>query len=99
MSWRIAGEAEILQVAVDPMKRRQGLGRKLLDAFLGAELAAGTQEVFLEVRESNAGAIKLYDTFGFSHSGTRKGYYSNPPENALLMQWTHEVHEREGGKT
>lgn len=76
-----AGEREILNVAVDSTYRRQGLGERLLQA----ELERGGVH-FLEVRESNLAARKLYEKKGFREMAVRKGYYQSPPENAILMR-------------
>lgn len=76
------GEFEILNVAVDPAYRRQGVAKTLLNH----QLAKGGQH-FLEVRESNLGALNLYRSLGFVVIGTRVDYYSNPGENAIVMKW------------
>lgn len=73
------GESELLQVEVEVGYRRRGLGRRLLETAL-----EGT--VFLEVREGNAGAIELYSTLGFAVAGRRRGYYTGPTEDALVME-------------
>jgi len=80
-----ADEGEILNLAVDPARRRRGAGRRLLAAMLDWLAAGGVREVFLEVRASNAAAIGLYARSGFRHLGIRKGYYSGPREDALTM--------------
>lgn len=78
----VAGEADIVRVAVLPEYRRQGIARALLNcAFDKVEGA-----VFLDVRESNTPAIELYKSLGFADTGVRKNYYSNPTENAVLMK-------------
>src|SRR5208283_3230600 len=76
-----AGEREILNVAVDLPFRRQGLSQRLLQV----ELERGGIH-FLEVRESNLAARKLYEKKGFREMAVRKGYYQSPPENAILMR-------------
>lgn len=82
----IAGEGEILNVAVAPEQRRHGLGSKLLEAGLAGLSESGAQRVWLEVRESNAGAQQLYLRQGFQAAGRRKRYYKNPVEDALVLQ-------------
>ena len=77
------GEREILNVAVDPSHRREGMGRELVEA----ELARSQGAWFLEVRESNAAAIALYRSMGFEVSGRRAGYYSQPSEAAIVMRF------------
>ena len=77
------GEREILNLAVDPSQRRRGVARALLQA----ELGRGKNQWFLEVRESNAGAIALYQNAGFRVAGRRESYYSNPPEPGIVMKF------------
>ncbi len=82
----IAGEAEILNIAVLPLYRRQGVGRRLLDSVLAAVTAGGAVEAFLEVRESNQAARFLYEARGFRAVGFRTDYYRKPRENAVIMR-------------
>lgn len=77
------GEREILNVAVDPAKRRRGIGKMLVEA----ELARSQGVWFLEVRESNAAAIALYRSMGFEPAGRRPGYYAHPTEPAIVMRF------------
>jgi len=80
------GEAELLKIAVIPNWRRRGVGRALVqDIFAGAS-RAGARRLFLEVREQNTAARALYANMGFTETGRRKGYYSQPPDNALLLE-------------
>ena len=81
----VAGEGEILNLAVDPAVRRRGVGRGLLHAVLDAMRAAGTTAVFLEVRQSNVAAQRLYAGAGFRSVALRRGYYRNPTEHAVTM--------------
>lgn len=76
------GEREILNVAVEPSARREGIGRLLLETVL----FRGRGAWFLEVRESNAAAISLYKSLGFTPSGRREGYYHDPPGAAIVMR-------------
>lgn len=69
------GEAHILNLAVDPSRRREGLARFLLEHLLQIARAAHTTVVLLEVRRSNKAAIRLYQGFGFKQIGTRRNYY------------------------
>jgi [ribosomal protein S18]-alanine N-acetyltransferase len=84
----IAGEAEVLTLAVRPQARRRGLARALLDAALG--IATPTCEAaFLEVAEDNPGAVALYQGCGFERVGRRGGYYSRrdgPAVAAIVMR-------------
>ena len=82
----IVGTGEILNLAVAPDWRRLGIGRQLLDAGLEALSARGAEEVYLEVRESNAGALALYQAAGFRPVGQRTGYYRSPREDALVLR-------------
>jgi [ribosomal protein S18]-alanine N-acetyltransferase len=78
-------QAEILNLAVAPQKRRQGYATALLLAALREFQAHDVREVHLEVRESNTAAIAFYNTHGFVKSGLRRGYYRAPDENAVTM--------------
>ena len=82
----VAGEGELLRIAVDPAVRGRGLGRKLLEAVTETAGEDGIQTIFLEVRESNRAAVNLYRSAGFREIGRRRGYYHNPPEDAILME-------------
>ena len=79
-------EAEILNVAVLPDCRRQGMGALLVSAVLAAAGSRGVDTIFLEVRASNAPAIGLYSRHGFAPCGRRKNYYERPTEDAILMK-------------
>ena len=83
-----AGEWEIENIAVSAGVRRRGLGSRLLGEFLDRVRARGGSEVFLELRESNVAALKLYEKSGFVESGRRKSYYHDPAENALLLRFS-----------
>jgi len=74
----IAGEAEILTLAVLPGQRRQGQGRTLVARFLEQAREGGAGLAFLEVAEGNAAAIALYLGAGFAVTGRRRGYYRDP---------------------
>ena len=71
----VADEAELLLLAVDPDRRRQGVGRSLLDDFVEHAKGLGVALVHLEVRENNP-AIQMYSAAGFSAAGRRRDYYS-----------------------
>ena len=81
-----AGEAELLNMAVDAADRRKGLGSKLLAAAATEAEALEASRMYLEVRESNQAAISFYERYGFRKNGLRAGYYQNPTENAVLME-------------
>ena len=78
--------ADITTVGVAPNWRRQGLGRKLLDALFAIASGEGCEKVFLEVRAGNAGALALYEGYGFEVISRRKKYYTSPVEDAIIMQ-------------
>jgi ribosomal protein S18 acetylase RimI-like enzyme len=80
-----AGEAELLRIAVDPAHRGQGLGRTLLEACQRELEAEGLERLYLEVRVSNAAAIRLYGACGWKRCGLRSGYYSDG-EDAVLYR-------------
>ncbi len=82
---RVAGEMEILNLAVEPAFRRRGVAGGLLEAALADGRSAGIRKVFLEVRVSNAGAIAFYERQGFAPAGRRPRYYSDPAEDALVL--------------
>ena len=82
----IAGEAEILNLAVAPEVRGRGLGGRLLDAMLDLLRRSAVREVFLEVRRGNAPAHALYRSRGFEVVGRRANYYRHPVEDALVLR-------------
>jgi ribosomal-protein-alanine N-acetyltransferase len=84
---RLSGEeGEILNLAVLPGHRRQGVGRRLLEQGLALLIGRGVREAYLEVRESNLAARDLYQGFGFRPVGMRPHYYRNPAEDALVLR-------------
>jgi len=82
-----AGTSEIYNIAVDNSHARQGIGRRLLSAAIEESQARKATRVVLEVRKSNTGAIHFYDGFRFQVIGERKNYYSNPIEDAFVMEY------------
>lgn len=81
-----ADEGEILRIAIDKKMRLGGLGKKLLTFTINQMNESGCNDVFLEVREGNEGAIALYKSIGFSEIGIRKGYYRDNGEDAKLFK-------------
>jgi len=82
----VAGSGEVLNLAVDPAQRRSGVASALLREGLRTLGERGAEEVFLEVRASNAAAIELYRGSGFRPVGVRSDYYRNPREDALVLR-------------
>ena len=78
-------EGQVTNIATHPSYRRQGYGKAVTEALLKEAEAKGAEQVSLEVRVSNAGAIALYEGLGFEAVGRRKGFYQNPREDALVM--------------
>lgn len=78
-------EAQIMNIAVAPQQRGRGVGRRLVELAISTARAKGAETLVLEVRESNAAAIALYEAFGFVRYFVRKGYYEGK-EDALLME-------------
>ena len=84
----VAGEAELLTLAVAPEARRQGIAARLLAGFLAAARARAADTAFLEVAADNAAAIALYQAGGFARTGLRRAYYPRsgaPALDALVM--------------
>lgn len=81
-----ADEGEILRIATDIKMRKSGLGKKLITSVINEMKESGVQEVFLEVRKGNKGAIALYKSVGFKEIGVRKGYYRDNGEDAVLFK-------------
>ena len=80
-----ADEADIANIAVMPDCRKQGIGRALLSKMIEIARSGGASRIFLEVRESNAPAQRLYKSAGFVEIGRRRKYYSSPTEDAIVM--------------
>jgi ribosomal-protein-alanine N-acetyltransferase len=81
-----ADEGEILNLAVAPTGRRNGVGRALVQQILEVLTARGVRQIYLEVRESNAPARALYAAHGFKEAGRRKQYYRRPVEDAIVLR-------------
>lgn len=83
--WRVLDELHINNLAVMPEWRRQGVGSALLAHVLREGAKLGAKRATLEVRRSNEEARILYERFGFTIAGVRRGYYTNPVEDALIL--------------
>lgn len=85
----IDAEAELLNLAVHPERRRKGCGSQLMQSVCARAAQLGVERIFLEVRASNVAALQFYCGFGFQQVGRRRSYYSTPPpgprEDALLL--------------
>ena len=81
----VAGEGQITNIATAPDHRDRGLGSLVMAALLAKARELGLCEISLEVRESNAPAIALYEKFGFTVAGKRPRFYTDPVETALIM--------------
>ena len=82
---RVIDEAELRNMAVDPVHQRKGIARALLAAGISALQACGASRIFLEVRASNQPALAFYHSAGFRLLHTRRDYYHDPAEDALVM--------------
>ena len=85
-SWIVADELMINNLAVAPEARRAGVGRGLLLRAMRDAVAEGCATAWLEVRPSNAGAIRMYQSHGFVTVRRRRGYYTDTREDALVMR-------------
>ena len=83
--WRVLDELHINNLAVLPEARRGGVASALLTRVLAEGAKMGARRATLEVRRSNDIARGLYERFGFSVAGVRRGYYSQPTEDALVL--------------
>ncbi len=92
--WVILDEAHITTIAVEPEFRGQHIGERLLVGLIDAGVERGARWMTLEVRKSNLTAQALYRKYGFREIGTRKGYYSDNREDAIVM-WTGNLRERD----
>lgn len=86
--WNVSGEGDITNIAVRKSFRRIGVGSKLIEAVIKKAKDIGISILTLEVRSSNISAQSLYKKYGFEVIGTRKGYYSDNGEDALIMTKT-----------
>lgn len=83
----VLDESELLEIAVQPAMQGRGYGKALLAQAIALARRNGAVRMFLEVRESNARARKMYTSFGFEETGRRKNYYPTEDgrEDAILM--------------
>jgi ribosomal-protein-alanine N-acetyltransferase len=83
--WVILEDSHLTTIAVHPDFRRQRLGEEILVHLLDVAIDRGASWITLEVRETNDAAQRLYRKYGFTVVSTRRGYYSDNDENALVM--------------
>lgn len=79
-------ESEIENIVVADSHRRLGIGKQLLQEFLRISQNEGVKAIFLEVRDSNLAAKRLYEKCGFVENGRRRAYYKEPGEDAILYK-------------
>jgi len=85
VSWLILDELHVATIATRPEFRGQGIGRQILVHALRAARDEGAERSFLEVREGNSVAQKIYHDLGYVEDGRRKEYYKDNNEDAILM--------------
>jgi [ribosomal protein S18]-alanine N-acetyltransferase len=83
---RVEAHWELENIVVSGTVRRRGFGQRLLGELIEQVRSAQGSEISLEVRQSNQDARSLYRKAGFEEVGLRRGYYSNPPEDAILCR-------------
>jgi ribosomal-protein-alanine N-acetyltransferase len=83
--WLVLDEIHINNLAVLPEHRRGGVASALIEHVLKEGGARGAHRATLEVRRSNEPARKLYEKFGFAVTAVRRGYYTRPEEDALVL--------------
>ena len=86
VAWMLVNEVHIANIAVDPVFRKKGIGRRLLKGALLRAVKVGITTAILEVRSSNLTAQKLYRSFNFEIVGQYKHYYKDNGEDAIIMR-------------
>lgn len=90
-SQSVLGESDMMNIAVSPDYRRQGIATVLVTALVEELKNAGNSSLTLEVRASNGPAAALYEKLGFLQVGCRKNYYRNPKEDAWILRKEWEI--------
>ena len=85
-SQSVMGESDMMNIAIDPNYRRQGVAAALVETLVDELKAKGNHCLTLEVRASNAPAIALYEKLGFVQVGRRPNYYRSPKEDAFILR-------------
>lgn len=88
--WVVVDEAHVITIAINPERRKEGIGRKLMIELLLHAIDRGATCSTLEVRAGNQPAIKLYEDLGFVRAGLRKKYYPDNKEDAVVM-WLYDL--------
>ncbi|MCI6955912.1 MAG: ribosomal protein S18-alanine N-acetyltransferase [Clostridiales bacterium] len=90
-SQTVMDETDMMNLAVAPQFRRQGVGEALVNALVASLKERGSRCLTLEVRDSNEAARALYAKLGFVEIGRRRGYYRDPREDALILRKEWEI--------
>ena len=90
-SQTVLDETDMMNLAVAPQFRRQGVGEALVNALTASLKQLGSRCLTLEVRDSNEAARALYGKLGFAEVGRRRGYYRDPREDALILRKEWEI--------
>ena len=85
-SQTVLGETDMMNIAVHPNYRKQGIATALINSLVDALAQQGSHSLMLEVRASNESAISVYRKLDFVDVGRRKNYYRNPKEDALILR-------------
>ena len=85
-SQTVLGETDMMNIAVHPDYRKQGIATELIRTLIDALSRQGSHSLMLEVRQTNEPAKNLYTALGFECIGIRKNYYRNPREDALILR-------------
>ena len=85
-SQTVLDETDMMNIAVHPDHRRQGIAEALIEALITALKQKGSHCLTLEVRASNENARRLYEKLGFQQAGIRKNYYRNPRDDAIILR-------------
>lgn len=83
--WVMFDEAHMTNIAVDPAYRKRGIARRMILELMREGMKRGAERMTLEVRENNHSAQRLYASLDFAYAGTRKHYYTDTGENALIL--------------
>ena len=85
-SQSVLGETDMMNIAVHPGYRNQGVATELINTLIDKLSKRGSHSLMLEVRQTNEAAKNLYMALGFDTVGIRKNYYRNPREDALILR-------------